>query len=117
MIRILNDSNVSRVSELVQKLETNTRNIIEYRKKIEEAGYIIISVPGKYGGYKIIKEDMFPCLKLTQKRTALSSGAGYLKALNDFPQKVEHESAMEKVFCPENSKVEPQLLFLVFHLQ
>ena len=71
MIRILNDCNVSRVSELVQKLETNTRNIIEYRKEIEEAGYIIISVPGKYCGYKIIKEDMFPCLKLTQKKDCI----------------------------------------------
>lgn len=108
MIRILSDGNVHGISELAQKLETNPRNIIEYRKEIEEAGYIIIGVPGKYGGYKIIKEDMFPCLKLTQKeRVALSSGAGYLKARNDFPQKVEYESAMEKVFCSENSEVEP----------
>lgn len=108
MIRILSDGNVHGISELAQKLETNPRNIIEYRKEIEEAGYIIIGVPGKYGGYKIIKEDMFPCLKLTQKeRAALSSGAGYLKARNDFPQKVEYESAMEKVFCSENSEVEP----------
>lgn len=108
MIRILSDGNVHGISELAQKLETNPRNIIEYRKEIEEAGYIIIGVPGKYGGYKIIKEDMFPCLKLTQKeRVALSSGAGYLKARNDFPQKVEYESAIEKVFCSENSEVEP----------
>ena len=36
--------------ELAQLLETNIRNISEYRKELEEAGYRIESTTGKYGG-------------------------------------------------------------------
>lgn len=108
MLRILSDGNVHSISELSEKLETNPRNIIEYRKELEDAGYPIIGVPGKFGGYKIIKEDMFPCLKLTtDERKALSAGVGYLKARNDFPEKKDFEAAMEKVFCVENHEVVP----------
>ena len=108
MLMILSDGNVHSISELSEKLETNPRNIIEYRKELEDSGYPIIGVPGKFGGYKIIKEDMFPCLKLTiEERKALSAGVGYLKARKDFPEKKDFETAMEKVFCTENREVVP----------
>lgn len=108
MLMILSDGNVHGISELAERLETKARNVIAYRDEIEKAGYSVIGVPGRYGGYKIIKKDMFPCLKLTEnERNALSAGAGYLKARNDFPQKSEYESAMEKVFCSEDNEVEP----------
>ena len=108
MIKILSDGAIHGISELAQKLETNPRNIIVYRDEIESAGYPVIGSPGRYGGYRIVKQEMFPCPKLTRdEKNALSAGAGYLKARNDFPQKESYESAMEKIFCSENGGVEP----------
>lgn len=108
MIKILSDGAIHGISELAQKLETNPRNIIVYRDEIESAGYPVIGAPGRYGGYRIVKQEMFPCPKLTRdEKNALSAGAGYLKARNDFPQRESYESAMEKIFCSENGGVEP----------
>lgn len=102
MLMILSDGNVHSISELSEKLETNPRNIIEYRKELEDSGYPIIGVPGKFGGYKIIKEDMFPCLKLTiEERKALSAGVGYLKARKDFPEKKILKPQWKKCFAPK----------------
>ena len=108
MIKILSDGNIHGISELACKLETNPRNIIDYRNEIESVGYRIDSVLGRYGGYKMVTSALFPCLKLTKaEQQALSVGAGYLKARKDFLQKEEYESAMEKVFCSETGDVEP----------
>ena len=55
MLQILNSGRVYKASELADLLETNPRNIIEYKKELEEAGYYIISIPGKFGGYQLDK--------------------------------------------------------------
>lgn len=108
MIKILSDGNTHGISELARRLETNPRNIVEYRKEISDAGYYIEPIPGRYGGYKMHKESMFPCLKLMPaERMALSVGTGYLAARKDFPYKEEYKSAMEKVFCSDNREVIP----------
>ena len=39
--------------ELAQELNTNVRNILEYRKELEEVGYVIEGTTGKYGGYQL----------------------------------------------------------------
>lgn len=107
MIKILSDGNIHNTSELARKLETNPRNIVDYRRELESLGYEIDPLPGKYGGYRLTKRVLFPCLKLTEEeKKALSAGAGYLKARKDFLQKSEYESAMEKVFCSESGEVE-----------
>lgn len=108
MIKILSDGNIHSISEIASRLETKPRNIINYRDEIESAGYKIDTVAGRYGGYKIVEKTLFPCLRLTEEeKKALSAGVGYLKARNDFPQKREYVSAMEKVFCSENGDIEP----------
>ena len=42
-----------RKEELAKELDVNPRNIIEYRKELEAAGYDIITTSGKYGGYAL----------------------------------------------------------------
>ena len=44
MLQILNVRDIVKISELSEMLETNPRNIIEYRKELEEIGYYIDSV-------------------------------------------------------------------------
>ena len=67
MLQAMNTGRIYKISELAEILETNPRNIIEYKKELEEAGYYIISVPGKYGGYKLDKSTIIPSLHITKE--------------------------------------------------
>ena len=46
-------------------LETNKRNIIEYKKELECAGYYINTIRGRYGGYSLDKTKLMPIMHLT----------------------------------------------------
>lgn len=103
MLQYLNSGRVYKISELAERLETNPRNIIEYRNELENAGYVIISIAGKYGGYKLDETSTLPTVKLTaDEKLALVEGAGYLAARNDFLHKAQYESAMSKVYSAVN---------------
>lgn len=103
MLQYLNSGRVYKISELAERLETNPRNIIEYRNELENAGYVIISIAGKYGGYKLDETSTLPTVKLTaDEKLALVEGAGYLAARNDFLHKTQYESAMSKVYSAVN---------------
>ena len=98
MLQILNTGRVYKCSELAALMDTNSRNIIEYKKELEEAGYYIISIPGKYGGYKLDKSDVFPSLKLKEdEKRALVNLLEYVLAKKDFAYKNELQTAMSKV--------------------
>ena len=60
MLRLLNTGKIFKASELADRLETNTRNIFEYKTELEDAGYLIESIPGRYGGYRLVKSGLFP---------------------------------------------------------
>lgn len=47
---------------LAKKLNTNPRNIREYRKELEDAGYRIEETMGPYGGYSLAQDSFFPIL-------------------------------------------------------
>ena len=104
MLQILNSGRIYKCSELADLLETNPRNVIEYKKELEEAGYYIISIPGKYGGYQLDKSDVIPSLRLTgAERNALADGAGYLVSRNDFIAKKDYQMAMAKIYSSIDS--------------
>ena len=99
MLQILNSGRIYKVSELADLLDTNPRNIIEYKRELEEAGYYIISIPGKLGGYRLDRTDIIPSLKFSEEeKKALSEGAGYLEARKDFLFKKDYKLAMSKVY-------------------
>lgn len=71
--------------ELADILETNPRNVREYMKEIEVAGYTLQSMKGLYGGYKLDKSCMLPALKLTNEdKKVIGDTINYLKNKNDF---------------------------------
>ena len=55
--------------KLAALLETNPRNIREYRKELETAGFTIEHKKGPYGGYLLEKSALFPVPKLTRYET------------------------------------------------
>lgn len=97
MLQILSSGRVYKGQELADILETNVRNIAEYRTELEMAGYYIEGIPGKYGGYRLITQSVIPTVRLNEaEQRALSSGAEYLKSRNDFPYSSDYEKRWER---------------------
>ena len=53
MLMLLSQKEYVKKEELSKELETNVRNIREYRKELEEAGILIDVKKGRYGGYHL----------------------------------------------------------------
>ena len=84
MLQILNTGRVYKISELAQMLETNPRNIVEYKKELEECGYYIDTIPGRYGGYKLEQTTILPSLKLLpEEKELLLEIMNYINSRND----------------------------------
>lgn len=114
MLQILNSGKIYKITELADRLETNPRNIIEYRKELEEAGYYIISIPGKYGGYQLDRTRTIPTLKLAEEeKLALMSGVSYLESRNDFLERRQFQDAMSKIFSSMNHSMPMQDTFII----
>lgn len=84
--------------ELAQVLETNPRNILEFKKELEIAGYAIDSIRGKDGGYLLNEEGIFPSLALDEEeKEAINKVVDYLKRQSNFDEIMAFESAMNKL--------------------
>ena len=98
MLQILNRSDVVKIKDLAAQLNTNERNIPEYKETLTAAGYPIACVRGPAGGYYLPKKVMFPSLHLIgEEKQALFEGYHYLLARNDFMHKKEFSAAMTKI--------------------
>lgn len=98
MLELLNTGRIYKVSELSEILETNSRNIIEYKKELEEAGYYITSVSGKYGGYKLDESYIFPSLKLSNKeKDVILDAYNYILSCNNYLNGIEFQKAFSKI--------------------
>lgn len=98
MLQILYSRDLVSISELAKLLQTNPRNIPEYKKELQYAGYLIDSVPGRYGGYRLVKTSLFPSVKLEKaEQEALLHGFDFLSKRNDFLEKEHFTKAMSKI--------------------
>ena len=57
MLRLLKARGMMSRQELADELQTNIRNLSEFRKELETAGYVIESTTGRYGGYRLVEEE------------------------------------------------------------
>lgn len=111
MLKILNQRDLVTIETLAEKLETNPRNIPIFKKELEMAGYVIETVRGRYGGYRLSQKALLPVPKLTQQQhDALSSAVEYLAHQPDFLDLKEFEKAIEAIqsavaFQKENDKI------------
>ena len=98
MLEILYSRDIVSIAELATQLETNPRNIPEYKKALEEAGYYIETIPGRNGGYRLHKTTLFPSVGLTEtEKRALVDSYDYMIARNDFMPIVAYNNAMIKM--------------------
>lgn len=100
MLQILSSGRVYKASELASLLNTNQRNINEYKKEIEDVlRYPIITIPGKHGGYKLDTTAMIPSLRLSNdEKKILQIASDYITARGDFLDRDTYIKAMSKVF-------------------
>ena len=104
MLQILNTGRTIQISTLAKLLGTNPRNVIEYKKELDEVAsecgyeFYIETIPGRYGGYQINRQAVIPSLNLTEKdKESLFEALNYLQARNDFLMKDEYLVAMGKI--------------------
>lgn len=98
MLEILYSRPIVSVADLAQELGTNPRNIPEYKKELINAGYIIESVPGRYGGYQLNKTSLFPAAKLTtEEQNSLLNAYSFLLVQRDYLDRQNLSSAMGKL--------------------
>ncbi len=99
MLQILygNSKPISRI-ELAKLLDTNVRNIAEFKKELEIAGYHILSTSGKYGGYVLDEKSIFPALNLEIKEVeAVNEALNYLEVKQDFLSYADFKQAIDKM--------------------
>ena len=103
MLELLNTGKIYKISELAELLDTNPRNIPEYKKELEDCGYVINSVSGKYGGLILDKSNLLTTIKLTnEEKDALNESFRYLMGSDTFLNKEQYQFALGKIFSKIN---------------
>ena len=98
MLKILFSRDVVSIKELADELETNPRNIPEYRNEQEAAGYVIEAVRGRYGGYRLKKGSILPAVRLTEdEKKSMVEALDYLSQCATFSSVSAYKSAMGKI--------------------
>lgn len=114
MLELLNTGRVYKKSELAELLNTNPRNLIEYKKELEEAGYEIESISGNYGGYRLLKANVIPAIYLNPtEKSVVAEAYNYVLSKNDFVKKKTFEKAMGKIATSIHLDFTPPAILLL----
>lgn len=102
MLLILKTRTYIKKAELAEMLETNPRNIIELKKELETAGYVIEVTNGPFGGYTLVDSTLFPLASLSEEeRRAVLVAAPFLLTSKEPLFGDEFKKAMEKILANE----------------
>lgn len=98
MLQLLKSRGFITREEIAKELEVNVRNIAEYRKELEMAGYMIESTRGKYGGYRLMSDCLLPSAQLTkEEKKSLQEVQTYLVSHTDFIKGKQASRAIDKI--------------------
>ncbi len=98
MLELLYGKEVVSKKELAETLKTNSRNIIEYKRELEKAGYNITVTRGIYGGYKLVRDKDFHSRNLNETdREVLREANSFLSKDREFMHSKELMTAVGKV--------------------
>lgn len=113
MLQLLKLRGFMTSNEIAEELQTNKRNIKEYRKELEMVGYEIEASTGRFGGYRLLNDKLLPTLELRIEETkALKEANIYLKSHLDFFMSKEVDSALSKILSSTNSGQESGGMYL-----
>lgn len=100
-------------NELSELLDINPRNIKEYIKELEVAGYVLESRKGIYGGYKLKTNIGLPVDKISSADIEnLKRGSEYLASASGFAGKDEYFESIGKITgaFETEKKIMPQMM-------
>ena len=104
MLKILKSRDIVSTAELAELLKTNPRNIREFRKELEAAGYHIEEKKGRYGGYYLDDRDLIQIPKLTKEQLqVLAHARQFIKAHAEFAEGDQFEEIMDDVAAAGSS--------------
>ena len=115
MLRYLSNGKQYKNTELADALETNVRNIPEYRKELRECGYEFESSSGKYGGIKLKESALIPspCFSKEEKQ-ALNFVSSFIDGQEVIYCRKDYEKAMGKIFAQMNGSEEGKVSYVKF---
>lgn len=103
MLTLLKNKKIVSIEELARKLETNPRNIREYKKELQEAGFEIESHRGARGGYQLDHRSRLVLPALTQEELdALVNAKEYLQANRSLSWEKAAVEGLEKTIAQTN---------------
>lgn len=98
MLQLLRSRKKMSREELARELNTNIRNIGEYKKELSEAGYIIDSTQGVGGGYFLVSGPLLPILRFSEReQQALNDSKRLIETQGNFLQIDDYITAMDKI--------------------
>ncbi len=113
MLHLLSARGFMTREQLADELQTNKRNIVEFKKEIEDAGYLIESTTGKYGGYRLHNKSLLPSLSLNKdEKRALAEAYEYMKSRPGFIKMKDYEHAMDKLNAQLQQDREAQRIYM-----
>lgn len=113
MLQLLKVRGRMRIDEIAQALEINPRNVREFRKELETAGYSILQTTGRYGGYQLDAAALLPAAALdAQEEDALQEGCRYLRSHADFIAADAFERAMGKILSAHSAPKKSPSIYL-----
>ena len=117
MLQYLSSGRIVHIDEIATFLDNTfhdhnePRNVVEYRKELERADYVIEYTSGRYGGYRLLGSALIPSVKFSEEeRKALVEASAFLRGRSDFPWSNDFESAMSKLYSSGSHEAEDQLL-------
>lgn len=117
MLELLKAHGQLSASQLANMLDTNPRNIREFRKELETSGYVIHEVRGRYGGYVLDTENLMPVLGLKEEeKQALQEARNFVEASPNFAFAKAAAKALDKIIASDSKSPEDSAITYVKNL-
>ena len=115
MLRYLSSGKQYKNTELADAMETNVRNIPEYRKELQECGYKFESSSGKYSVIKLQESALIPspCFSKEEKK-ALNFVSSFIEGQEVVYCRKDYEKAMGKIFAQISGSEEGKVSYVKF---
>ena len=115
MLRYLSNGKQYKNTELAEAMETNVRNIPEYRKELQECGYEFESSSGKYGGIKLKESALIPSPSFSkEEKKALNFVSSFIDGQEVIYCRKDYEKAMGKIFAQISGNEEGKVSYVKF---
>lgn len=113
LLMILKAHNCISSSQLADMIETNPRNIREYVRELEEAGYTIESVRGSGGGYRLNRSTLLPLPNFSSHQLEmLIQARDYIQGDPGFAFSLEVVRLLDQLIASSALKIEATTHFL-----